>query len=333
MLSKLKAAGIKVAPLPSLQRDVALGKEFRAFLELIDILRAERPHVLHINSSKAGALGVLAGHLCRVPKIVFTTHGWAFNEDRPRWQRLILKFIHWLTVLMSDDTIAVSREVKRQMNWPLTEKKMEVIHNGRPLEHLFPRPEARDFLIQQEPRLAPYRDVFWTMTIAELHPIKRHEAVIEVMGRLKETGHTIKHLIVSGGQQRETLERLIERLELTDTVFLMGQIDEAARYLKAADAFILASRSEAMPYAILEAMIAEVPTVATAVGGIPEIIENGISGILVPPLDDDALFEAIVKLHEDPAERARLSAGARIRQADFAFEKTLEKTVNLYDSR
>ncbi len=328
--AKLQAAGIRVIPIPSLQRDISLGKEWLAFWETADIIRRERPRILHINSSKAGAFGALLGRLLLVRKIIFTAHGWAFNEDRPSWQRFILKFIHWITVLMADDTIAVSREVKRQMNWPFTQKKVVVIHNGRAIAELSSRAEARRARCERAPRLLPHRHDFWSMTIAELHPVKRHEAVIEVMHRLKEAGKNIKHLIISGGQQLEALQRQVDRLELTDTVFLLGPIDEAARYLKAADVFILASRSEAMPYVIIEAMISEVPTVATAVGGIPEIIENGLSGLLVPPADNDALYKTVMEVYENPDLRDRLAAGARDRQADFTFEKTLEKTLNLY---
>lgn len=333
LAERLHDAGIRVIKIASLQRDVSFAKEIRAFLELIDIVRAERPHVLHINSSKAGAIGAIVGHLCRVPKIVFTAHGWAFNEDRPGWQRLILKSIHWLTVLLSDETIAVSREVKRQMNWPFTEKKMIVIHNGRSLPQLRSREAARAELIEREPRLRAFPADFWSLTIAELHPIKRHEAVIDVVKKLADRGENVRHLIIGGGEQAAALARQIERFELQDRVFLLGQIPEAADRLAAADCFVLASRSEAMPYAVIEAMIAGVPTVATAVGGIPEIIENGVSGLLVPPLDDEALAGAITRVLHDPELRDRLAAGARERKQDFTFEKTLARTVSVYTGK
>src|SRR5690606_4172695 len=96
------------------------------------------------------------------------------------------------------------------------------------------------------------------------------------------------------------------------------------------DVFILASRSEAMPYAIIEAMMAEIPTVATAVGGIPEVIDNGISGLLSPPLDNDALADMIARLLRDKELRDRLAAGARERRSDFSFDRTREKTLELY---
>lgn len=331
LATKLRFDGIRVISLPSLQRDFSLLKEWHVFKNLTDIIEVEKPDILHTNSSKAGILGAIVGRLQRVPKIIFTAHGWAFNEDRPLWQRLILKKIHWFTVLLSHQTIAVSKEVIRQMNWPFVGNKMTVIYNGREIKNLFSRDEARNQLVDMEPRLRKYRDDFWSMTIAELHPIKRHDAVIKAMKELTRRWPHTRHIIISGGQDEAYLQLLIRKLELADHVFLLGQIDEAARYLKAADLFVLASRSEAMPYAIIEACIAKLPIVATAVGGIPEIIEDGKSGLLTPPLDNKALFEAIFKLRGDPELRAHLSSGALTRADEFTFGKTLTKTIELYN--
>ncbi len=331
LADRLREAGIRVISIPSLQRDLSLGKEWLAFWETADIIRRERPDILHINSSKAGVLGAVLGRLLLVPRIVFTAHGWAFNEDRVPWQRTLLKAIHWFTVLLSHQTIAVSNEVKRQMDWPLAADKMTVVYNGRALPHLKSREEARSLLAKKEPRLREQQAGLWTMTIAELHPVKRHEAVIDVVKQLIDQGEEFCHIIISDGELKDALRRQIDRLELQSRVFLLGAVPEAAEYLKAADVFVLASRSEAMPYAIIEAMMAEVPTVATAVGGIPEIIDNGVSGLLAPPLDNEVLGDLITRLLHDHELRDRLAAGARARQPEFTLAKTLEQTLAVYD--
>ncbi len=330
LATKLRAGGIKVISIPSLQRDVSLTKELRSLREISDIIEVEHPDILHINSSKAGVYGALIGRIRRVPKIIFTAHGWAFNEDRPIWQRFILKKIHWLTVLFSHHTIAVSEEVKRQMNWPFSRAKMTVIYNGRDIKFLKSREEARAALTEHEPRLQKYRDDFWSMTIAELHPVKRHDAVIKSMKEVVRRWPHTRHLIISGGQDEAYLHKLIRKLELEDNIFLLGQMDEAAQYLKAADLFVLASRSEAMPYVIIEACIAGLPIVATAVGGIPEIIQSERSGLLTEPLDNKALFEAIFELRTNEQKRHQLAEGALKRSQEFTFSKTLNKTLNLY---
>lgn len=330
LAARLKADGIRVISIPSLQRDVSLVKELQAFRDIAAIVKDEKPDVFHINSSKAGALGALIGRIYGVSNIVFTAHGWAFNEDRPAWQRFILKYIHWLTVLLSHHTIAVSHEVKRQLDWPLVQNKMTVIYNGREITGLYSRDEARAQLIKVEPRLEKYSNDLWSMTIAELHPIKRHGAVIKAMKEMKRLSPHHRHLIIGDGEEEAKLRHLITKWELEEQVFLLGRIEEAARYLKAADIFILASRSEAMPYAVIEACLAGRPIIATAVGGIKEIIENESSGLLVPPLDDAGLVKAIVRLSTDPALASRLANGAKDRADHFRFEDTLRHTVALY---
>lgn len=331
LAEKLREARIRVIPIPSLERDVSIIKDVVSFFDILAIARIERPDVFHINSSKAGIMGSLIGRLVGVRNIIFTAHGWAFNEDRPSWQRLIFKFVHWLSILLSHRTIAVSEEVKRQMDWPWAQEKMIVIRNGRNIKDQLNREEARAYLIEKEPSLQAYKDDLWTMTIAELHPVKRHEAVIDTIKKLTDQGEVFRHLIIGSGEQKEALRRQIERLELQDRVFLLGAIPEAATYLKAADVFVLASRTEAMPYAVIEALLSEVPTVATAVGGIPEVIENGVSGLLAPPLDNEALANILARLLRDEELRKTLADGARERRSELSFERTLESTINVYE--
>lgn len=330
LATKLETAGIRVIHIPSLQRDVSLIKEASAFVEIADIIRRERPDMLHLNSSKAGILGAFLGRLLLVPKIIFTAHGWAFNEDRPDGQKLILKMIHWFTVLFSHQTIAVSEELRRQMDWPFTENKMSVIYNGRSIPDLRSREESRSYLCEQFPHLLSYRHDFWSMTIGELHPVKRHDAVIDAIKKVVETKQDTRHLIIGEGEEREALEAQIEKLNLSENVFLLGSVEEAARYLKAADIFVLASRSEGMPYVLIEALIANIPVVATGVGGIPEVIERDVEGLLTPPLDNKALFEAILSLRNNSELRLKFSENAKVKSKEFTLEKTLESTLALY---
>lgn len=328
--AKLQAAGVRVFPLRSLTRDISLAKEIDAIKEIWWLIRKERPDVLHINSSKAGALGALIGRLLFVPKVIFTAHGWAFNENRPGWQKFILKSIHWFTVLVAHKTIAVSHELKRQLDWPLAHRKMTVIHNGRDIKDLKGRDESRNLLIQHEPKLAPYKDDFWSITVAELHPIKRHDAVIESMKKVVDRFPYTRHIIIGSGQEERYLRDLIEVLRLGDHIFLLGPIDEAANYLKAADLFILASRSEALAYVAIEACLAGLPIVATRVGGLPEIIEHERSGLLSRPLDNEQLTDFILELRSNEVKRQFLAQGALVQAQHFNFNNSLLKTTALY---
>ena len=332
LADKLKAAGIRVIPIPSLQRDISLIKEAAAFVEIANIIRHERPDILHINSSKAGILGALLGRLLLVPRVIFTAHGWAFNEDRPEWQKIIIKKIQWFTVLFAHQTIAVSEELKRQMNWPFIKNKMVVIYNGRSISGILSQEEARAYLCEHEPRLLPYQNDFWSITIGELHLVKRHDAVVDAIKEIVKTEPNTRHLIIGQGEEQGALEEQLLRLNLTENVFLLGSVDEAARFLKAADIFILASRSEGMPYVFIESLLAGLPVVATRVGGIPEVIEHNVEGLLTPPLDNKALFEAILSLRQNSELRSKFSEATQKKSLEFSLTKTLEKTLSLYRS-
>jgi hypothetical protein len=145
---------------------------------LYQLFKKDKPDIIHVNSSVAGGIGALVGRVARVPKVIFTAHGWAFNEDRSFVSKLIFKFLHYLTVLLSHRTIAVSKALADQLPWPGTKSKIKILHPGRSIGVMFERAEARTTLIQDFPFLSSYINDTWIGTIAELHPIKQHDVLI-----------------------------------------------------------------------------------------------------------------------------------------------------------
>jgi glycosyltransferase involved in cell wall biosynthesis len=235
-------------------------------------------------------------------------------------------------VFLTHRTIAVSETVKAQLNIQFIQHKMMVIPNGRTIASFMERSEARAFLMQQVPALLPYADDLWSVTVAELHPIKQHDVMVRAVARLVGEHPDLRHIIIGAGQEREKLAALIQTLHLEQHVFLAGEIHEAARILTAFDLCVLPSRSEALAYVIIEACIAGLPIVASNVGGIPEIITHEQSGILCPQGDVAAFAHAIEGLLKDETYRRALARAAQIRSAEFTFEQMLQKTVALYDS-
>ena len=332
----IKDAGFKVHTLKSLTRDISLLSEVASFFALCSILRQEKPDVLHLNSSKAGALGALAGRICRVPKIIFTAHGWAFNEDRPSWQRFIIKAIHWLTVLLSHRTIAVAEGMRKQMNWPLVQKKMQVVYNGRKIEGMKYKEEARGILEMQvtdsDSGLVEYHDDIWIGSIAELHPIKRIDRAITAVAALVRDFPYLRYVIVHDGQLRQKLQEQVRDLSLEKHVFFTGTVPDAARLLPAFDIFILPSKSEAFPYVVVEAGQANIPVVATRVGGIPDVIQDGVNGLLVSPDDTPALTKAIRRLLENENMRRDLAHAHHERMKEFTVERMVAQTQAVYEN-
>lgn len=327
----LREQGVPVHPVDTLERDFSFKKEIDAFKALYKLYRTERPDILHLNSSKAGALGALAGRLARVPHIVFTAHAWAWNEERPLYARAVIALLHWSTVLLSHRTITVSHAVYDQMaRFPFTKKKMRVVHLGiTPLPRI-DKGQARAQFIAREPALQEKINIPWIVTLGELHPIKGHLYALKALRNLSREGLNFVYLLIGTGEEKIKIERTIREYNLEGQVYCLGHIQDAATLLSAYDLFILPSLSEAFGYVLLEAGAAEVPIIASNVGGIPEIIGPDM-GTLVPPKNEELLADAIKEniKNSKAAHTASLTLKAKV-QDYFTKERMVEETEDIY---
>ncbi len=326
LAGRLLAARIRTVAVGGLSRDVGVLREFFAFFGLLLLFRRERPDIVHINSSKAGVLGCIAARLARVPRIVFTAHGWAFNEARPWWQRAVLYLASGVIVLFSHETICVSEAVKRDIaRFPFLRSKLVVIRLGIDCAVRAARQEARA-------ELAPHAvGRYWVGMISELHPTKRVADAICAFAVFVKTHPEAILVVIGAGQERERLESLMRDLHMRDHVSFAGFRENAASLLGAFDLFIHTARSEALGYAILEAGCAALPVVATRVGGIPEIIIDEDHGLLVPRENPAALAGAMESLAQDPRRAAELGARLHARVTTlFSKERMVGETLVLY---
>lgn len=327
---KSEQKGIPVITLPSLKRDISIF-DVRAFIEVYNAINDT--DVIHLNSSKIGLFGVLAGRLHNLSnpdqkvKIIFTSHGWAFNDARFSYPtKILFKLLQWITVILSHQTITVSNAVKKEMeHMPLTKRKMITIHNGIKEFEILDQAQARA-------KLGPeIRSEIWIGTISELTPNKGIDSAIRAFGRIApEYPHTT-FFILGEGEQKEELQALVQVLNLSKQVILCGYVPQANTYLSAFDIVTLTSRTDAFPYSLLEAGVAGVPTIASRVGGIPEIIENTLSGILTRP-DNIREIESAMRFMLDNPQR-RLQMGETFRHTTtsrFSFEKMINRITSLY---
>jgi len=333
LIDKLHEAGIATFSLAHLNRDISLTQEVRLLRELWTRLRREQPDVLHVNSSKAGLLGCLLGRLAGVPRVVFTAHGWAFNEDRPAIQKFLFKLFHWLTVLLSHQTIAVSHAIKQQMNWPLVQNKLMVIHHGRTILNFVNRLDARAVLCAAHPPLSDYQADVWLLIIAELHPIKQHQQLFAAIERIIVEYPRVRLVCIGDGELRAELQTYINDHNLSQHVFLVGAITEAATLLKAADLFILPSRSESYGYVVHEAGLAGVPVIASNVGGITDIVHDGVDGTLFNSGDQQQLTTAITQFLDNPTSSQTMSHTLQTKLADRTVKAMVTATSKVYRSR
>jgi glycosyltransferase involved in cell wall biosynthesis len=326
---KLEAEGISSEHIPELGRDIKIWSDIISFFKLIRIFRKEKPQIVHLNSSKIGGLGALAARIARVPQIVFTVHGYAFNEDRPAYQKALITFLSWLTLIFATDVICISLvEYRQSKRWPLVKEKIHLVYNGISEPQFEDRPIA-----QEELTKAIGKEVLFLNgkivvgTIAELSKNKGLEYALPAFTNLENT----IWIIVGEGEERKNLEKKIKELELEDTVFLAGFISDASLLMKGFDLFLLPSQKEGVPYVLIEAAYAGLPVISTTVGGIPEIIEHGQAGILVEPKNADKITIALQKLvgNKNLQNTYKTVIESSVR-SKFTIENTLKETQKIY---
>jgi glycosyltransferase involved in cell wall biosynthesis len=323
LTEKLEKENIPIHTIPHLKRDINPKNEWLAFKEIRALLQQERPDTFHINSSKAGVLGALAGRIEKVPNIVFTAHGWAFNENRSFFEKLLFYKLHYLTILLAHKTICVSEKTKNDMDWlPGVSNKCSIIHNGIDRVFFITREKARE-------ELNISNDFTLLGTIAELHNNKGIDVLIDAFTRLAYGYPQLRLVIIGEGEERFRLEQ--RALPFSNRIIFVGFKKDARRLLKAFDIFALPSRTEAFPYTLLEAGKAGLPAIASNVGGVKEIINHEETGLLIPSENEVELAIAVERLITEPDLAHTLGTALKEKVGkDFKEKDMVEQTIALY---
>lgn len=260
LAKKLQENAIKIYSIKALERDISLSSDVRSFWELLQLFKRERPDVVHLNSSKAAGIGALAARMAGVKKIVFTSHGWPFLEQRNFIARTLIYLLSWITALLSHTVIVVSNcDLQIAKKMPFVGYKSVRIYNGIRKDIL----ESGDTI-----RRAFTTKAHITGTVGELTKNKNQASLIEQA----KNDPTMHIAIVGEGEERLHLEALIQKYNLEDRVKLFGFMP-ASEALRGFDTFALPSLKEGLPYVLLEAKAAGLPIVANRVGGVGEILD------------------------------------------------------------
>lgn len=332
LAKKLERGGIPVHEIPSLERDISLGKELRVSIALVRLFRDTRPTIVHLHSPKAGGLGAFAAQVAGVPHVVYTSHGLPFEEDLPLWQKALRAFFTWLTFILCDVVILITEaNLRKVRDMPLLRNRTRFIRSG--IDRVLPleRKDAQKRLREMCGIGETADTATWVGTIAEYLPVKGLEYLIRAVALVRNKHPDILCVLIGGGKQEEMLKALIDELGLSKNVFLAGFIDDAARYLSAFDIFTLTSLKEGLPYAVLEAGSVGIPFAGSAIPGIQEIVTDMSSGILVRPKQPREIAGALELLVEDSARRKLYGKALKDRiDKDFSRDVMLRKTLGLY---
>lgn len=298
---RLENNGIAVRSLKHLGRDISFFKEISVFFSLLKIFRNFRPHIIHLNSSKIGVLGSLAGRFHNLflskknkAQIVFTAHGWAFNEDLNFFKKILIKIFSFWTIILSHQVIVLSKfEYDQVCKWPFCQKKLRIESLTVDGIDFLPKEKAREFFLNKIPEIKYSPEIKILGTIAELHKNKGLKYAIEAFEEIiKDQKSNLIWIIIGEGEERQNLEEKIKLAKLSDKIFLTGHIEDAAKYLKAFDLFLLPSIKEGLPYVLLEAEKAGLPIISTEVGGISEFF-NKKPNIIIKPKSVNEIIKSI----------------------------------------
>ena len=295
--TKLTENNIPVITIKNLIRNINPIKDIKTFIELFRLIKKEKPDIIHLNSSKAGILGSIAARFAKTPNIIYTAHGWVFNEPLPYFKKTLYYILEKFTANFKSKIICVSdydRKVAIEKNIAKPEKLI-AIHNGIDVKklHFYSKAEARSILSKYIGKSIEEKTEI-IGTIGNLYKTKGHTLLIKAAEQIPDK----IFIIIGDGPERKNLESIISNLNLKKRVFIAGYIDDAHRFLKGFDLFILPSLKEGFPYIILEAIAAKIPIIASGVGGIPEILPESHC---ISPIDTKTIVKALEAVNEAPS--------------------------------
>jgi glycosyltransferase involved in cell wall biosynthesis len=293
-----------------------------AWWPMFRALRRERTDVLHAHSFGQNAWASVIGRLTRVPAVIAHEHNWAFTGRalRPVIDRELIA--RWASAM-----VVVSREARRRMIEVerIAPERLVFLPNG-----IRALPAGDGGAVRAELGIDPGDPVIGTVCI--LRTEKALDVLVRATALLVKDFPRLRVLIVGEGEERARVQALVEQLGLQENVILTGARTDVPSVLAALDVAVLSSDYEGIPLSLLEFMDAGKPIVATKVGGVPEVVEDGVHGLLVPPRDESALADAVGRLLLDTELASRLGAQARERcRTEFSLDRTVERLQELYE--
>jgi glycosyltransferase involved in cell wall biosynthesis len=275
-------------------REINPIKDFRALLDIRDILKKEKPDIVHTHSSKAGILGRIAAKLAGVKTIVHTIHGYGFNDTQKWYVKCFYIYLEKFCSLFCHKLIAVSKEdIKKGVMLKIAKKdKFELIRAGIDINFYKNFVSSEDF--RKTLKIAKTDKI--VTTIGAFKPQKNLKDFIKVCNIVSELFKNSIFLVIGDGGLRGELENIIENLKLKNKIILLGWRTDIAEILKISDIFVLTSLWEGLPCAILEAMCCGKPVIANAVDGVKEIVSDNETGFLIEPYNCNMSAEKILYL-------------------------------------
>jgi len=325
LMREAQAIGATIFPNRYFVHHLSFYHDLLSFIPVFKAIRIFEPDLVSGHSTKAGLVARFCATVVRKP-VIFTAHGWGFGESRAWWAPWLIRHLERLAARVTAKIICVS-EFDRELalrDGIRGPDQLVVIHNGMP-----PEPYQKAKRVELPCMLGEDTDQRPVLiTVGRLAPPKDFETLFKALQKL-DHGKTI---VVGDGPNRPWVQKLISQNGLSQKIYLLGEREDVPDLLGSAEIFVLSSKKEGLPRTIIEAMLSGLPVVATRVGGIPELVEDGVTGFLVPRENSEALATALQRLIEDPdLFRAMGEAGRKKALLEFTLDRMLKQTLRVYE--
>ena len=314
-VKRARELGLMCVPLNYMKREIHLLYDTLCFFELRSQLIRNPPDIVHLHSSKAGILGRLVAKSLRITS-VFTAHGWAFTEGVSPYKRKLYILIERYIAKITGRIITVSHyDLELALSSGVGDsKRLVCVHNGMP-----------DILQNKKMHISDVRFIM----VARFERPKDQALLIMAFSKLIDKNWMLE--FVGDGPFFQDAVDLAKKYDLTDKIFFSGNCDNVVDRLASSDVFCLVSDWEGLPLTIIEAMREGLPVIASSVGGVPELVEDGKNGFLVSRGDLNGLVDSIQALIASEKNRLALGVeGRRLFEERFMFDLMLKRSINIY---
>ena len=330
ILSEALEEGLEVIIFPDLIREIHPWKDLVSFVKLSSWLARNRCVIIHTHSSKAGFLGRLAARLVKIPVIIHTPHGHVFHSYFNPWKERLFLNLEQRAAGGADRLIALTERcrlehLERGVGIP---EKWVTIPSGVDEKRFQERPASKEEILNRFGVPSGKKIVGF---MGRLAPIKGAGYLIEALPRIFERIPESHCLLVGDGEEKASLQRRVEELGLGTRVTFAGHQSEVSEFLSAFDVLVVPSLNEGMGRVIVEGGLLGKAVVGTRIGGIPSLIEEGETGLLVEPRDSGEIAQAVIRLLEDPEFARRIGRRLQAKVLDgFTEEQMVDKIHSLY---
>lgn len=322
--------GVQPLYVPRLGRDISPLRDLATLVQLYRLLRREQPTIVHTHTAKAGFVGRLAAKLAGVPLIFHTYHGHVFHSYFGAAKTGFYIALERFGAALSTRIIAVSPNLRREIGEVYRiapPHKVALVVPGYDLSALRDvRRPSGDF----RARFGIPAEALLVGMVGRLVPIKHHALFLDAMAQVARAVPQARFAIIGDGELRAELEAQAQALGMAESVIFTGWQSDLAAIYGALDCLVLCSKNEGLPSAVIEALVTGVPVVATAVGGVVDMLADG-RGALVPPNDARALAEATLNVLRDlPAAQTRAQTFRQAAYDLYHIAPSAERLVAFY---